>query len=106
MSLPLAGRRVLVTRPVEQSATLAQGISEAGGEALLFPAIEIQPVMDDALVRQIDRLHEFTLAIFISPNAAQQGVAAVRAALGLINMASVNSCRRSICSTSASSMTG
>ena len=78
MSLPLAGRRILVTRPVEQSAALAQGIIEAGGEALLFPAIEIQPVMDDALVRQIDRLHEFTLAIFISPNAAQQGVAAVR----------------------------
>ena len=78
MSLPLAGRSILVTRPVEQSAALAQGISKAGGEALLFPAIEIQPVMDDALVRQIDRLHEFTLAIFISPNAAQQGVAAVR----------------------------
>ena len=78
MSLPLDGRCVLVTRPIQQSAVLAQGIRDAGGNALVFPAIEIQPVADDALARQIDRLEECTAAIFISPNAAQYGTTAVR----------------------------
>ena len=79
MSLPLAGRCILVTRPAAQSAALAQGIRDAGGAAWVFPAIEIHPISSDALARQIGHLHEFDAAIFISPNAAQYGAAAVRA---------------------------
>ena len=79
MSLPLAGRCILVTRPAAQSTALAQGIRDAGGAAWVFPAIEIHPVSDAALARQIDHLDEFDAAIFISPNAAQHGAAAVRA---------------------------
>ena len=79
MSLPLAGRCILVTRPAAQAAALAQNICDAGGEAWLFPAIEIQPVSDDTLTKQIEHLHEYDVAIFISPNAAQHGMAAVRA---------------------------
>lgn len=79
MSLPLAGRGIVVTRPIDQSATLAQGIRDAGGTALVFPAIEIHPVASEALTRQIDQLHECAAAIFISPNAARYGVEAVRA---------------------------
>ena len=78
MSLPLARRSILVTRPVAQSAGLANSIRDAGGEAVVFPAIEIQPVVSDLLTQQIDQLHTFNAAIFISPNAAQYGVAAVR----------------------------
>ncbi len=79
MNLPLARRSILVTRPAAQSAGLANSICDAGGEAIIFPAIEIQPIVSDVLAQQIDQLHTFSAAIFISPNAAQYGVAAVRA---------------------------
>ena len=79
MTLPLAGRCILVTRPAQQSAELAQGIRDAGGEALVFSALEIQPLTSTALADRVDHLHEFDGAIFISPNAARHGVAAVRA---------------------------
>lgn len=78
MSLPLIGRCILVTRPAAQAAGLAQKIRDAGGEAWLFPAIEIQPVSDDTLTKRIDRLHNYDAAIFISPNAALHGLAAIR----------------------------
>jgi len=75
---PLAGRRVLVTRPREQASTLAESIRGAGGEAILFPAIEIEPLADlRPFYRAADRLKEFDLAIFVSPTA-------VRMALGLL----------------------
>lgn len=79
MNLPLAGRCILVTRPAQQATDLAQGIRDAGGEALVFPALEIVPFSDAALRDCIERLHEFDAAIFISPNAAQHGLAAVQA---------------------------
>ncbi len=79
MSLPLAGRCILVTRPAQQSAELAQGICDAGGEALVFAALETQALSGESLAARIKRLHEFDGAIFISPNAAHHGVAAVRA---------------------------
>ncbi|MHB8914822.1 MAG: uroporphyrinogen-III synthase [Thiobacillus sp.] len=78
MSLPLAGRGIVVTRPTAQAQILAQGIREAGGEALVFSAIEIEPVADDVLVTCIDHLDTFDAAIFISPNAARHGLAAVQ----------------------------
>lgn len=79
MSLPLAGRGIVVTRPLTQAETLAQGIRAAGGEALVFPAMEIVPVADAALSACIDQLHAFDAAIFISPNAAHHGLAAIQA---------------------------
>lgn len=78
MNAPLAGRVVLVTRPAHQSAALAEGIRAAGGEALLFPALEIVPVEPQSLAPLLTRLSEFDMAIFISPNAARFGMAAIR----------------------------
>ena len=70
---PLARRRVLVTRPREQAAALAALILEAGGEPILFPAIEIaSPADPNPFFRIADRLEEFDLAIFISPTAVQK----------------------------------
>ena len=79
MNLPLDGRSIVVTRPIAQAETLAQGIREAGGDALVFPAMEIVPISDAALVAHIDQLHTFDAAIFISPNAARHGLAAIKA---------------------------
>ena len=79
--LPLAGLKIVVTRPREQAVHLAQAISRSGGMPLLHPLLEIAPVQDaGALKMQVSRLAAADLAIFISPNAVQYGMAAIRAA--------------------------
>jgi len=79
MNGPLAGRTVLVTRPARQAAALVQAIRAAGGEAFAFPALDVEAVSLDALNEPLARLAEADIAIFISPNAAQFGIAAIRA---------------------------
>lgn len=75
---PLAGRGVVVTRPREQAAGLARRIEQAGGVAFVFPAIEIESLPElEPVLRLIDRLEEFDLAIFISPNAVHKAMSLV-----------------------------
>ena len=77
---PLAGRRILVTRPREQAERLAAGIEAAGGEALRHPTVEITPPEDaEALARALARLDGCELAIFVSPAAVQEGLRSVPA---------------------------
>ena len=67
---PLQGRRILVTRPGAQAGTLAGLIAEHGGEAVCFPLIEISAADDPEALRQaITQLDDYSLAVFISPNA-------------------------------------
>lgn len=77
---PLAGKLILVTRPLEQAGQLIELIRTAGGQGVLFPAIEIKeptdPVRLDGLIRQLDA---FDLAIFISPTAVSRGLTRVLA---------------------------
>ncbi|MGP1678821.1 MAG: uroporphyrinogen-III synthase [Burkholderiales bacterium] len=76
----LAGRRVVVTRPAEQTAHLAALIRAAGGEPLLFPALEIFDAADlQPVLALVERLEAFDLAIFISANAVNKALALVRA---------------------------
>lgn len=76
----LAGRRVVVTRPVGQTAHMAALIHAAGGEAVLFPALEIFDAEDlQPVLALIDRLDAFDLAIFISANAVNKALALVHA---------------------------
>lgn len=78
---PLAKLKIAVTRPRDQAAPVARRIEQAGGIPLLFPLLDIAPVQDQqALHEQISRLAQFDLVIFISPNAVQYGMAAIRAA--------------------------
>jgi uroporphyrinogen-III synthase len=80
-TLPLAGLNIVVTRPREQAAQLAQRIAQAGGNAVRFPLLEIGPPADSQSLHElVARLHEFNLAIFISPNAVRYGMEAVRTA--------------------------
>jgi uroporphyrinogen-III synthase len=55
--LPLAGQRVLVTRPAHQSADFMAALRDLGAEPIAFPTIEIIPVEDteplDAAIRRI-----------------------------------------------------
>lgn len=79
-SLPLAGRRIVVTRPQAQAGSLCEAIAAAGGEAVCIPVMRIEAVPVsaefEALIADLDRFH---LAFFVSPNAAEHGLAAVRA---------------------------
>ena len=78
--LPLAGRGIVITRPVAQAQPLARLIEALGGRPILFPVIEIVDVPDRTAVNAlIDRLDTFDIAIFVSPNAAMQAMAAIRA---------------------------
>jgi len=78
--VPLAGRTVLVTRPLPQAANLAQLIEAAGGKSILFPVLEILDATDTAQINaMIDRLDEFDIAIFISPNAVNKAMNLIRA---------------------------
>ncbi len=74
----LAGLHVLVTRPAGQGESLAAAILEAGGRAVQFPLLTIQPVQDPqklALIRQrILDLDHYQILIFISTNAARFGL--------------------------------
>lgn len=81
--LPLAGRTVLVTRPDHQAAALAKMVEAAGGEVFVFPALAIEPVAADRLAGSLAYLARADIAIFISPNAAQFGMAAIRSRGGL-----------------------
>lgn len=77
---PLAGKGIVVTRPAHQAQPLARLIEAAGARPILFPVIEIRDVEDPGLLmRVIDRLEEFDLAIFISPNAAERAMRLISA---------------------------
>lgn len=71
----LAGRRIVVTRPAGQADRLANLILEQDGESVVFPVLEIRDVEDVApLLALVDRLDEFDLAVFISPNAVNKAM--------------------------------
>jgi uroporphyrinogen-III synthase len=73
---PLAGKRVVITRPSAQAKNLAQLVREAGGEPLCVPAIEILPLADAAPFHALaQRLESFDLAIFVSRNAVRSALA-------------------------------
>ena len=81
MSKPtLVGLGILVTRPAHQAQHLASLISQAGGTPILYPALEIVDLPDlQPLQNLIDRLEDFDLAIFISPNAVNKAMNLIRA---------------------------
>ncbi len=74
---PLANVGVLVTRPASQAAGFIARLKELGAEPLLFPALTILPPLhSDVLDAVLRQLAGYDLAIFISPTAAEWGLAA------------------------------
>ena len=77
---PLAGRTIVVTRPLAQAAPLAEAIGTAGGRPLIFPLLEIAPANDPRpLADAAARLAEYRVAVFISPNAVDHALPALLA---------------------------
>jgi uroporphyrinogen-III synthase len=71
-SQPLAGLRVVVTRPENQAGELADRLRALGAEPLLFPTIAIVPSEAGGLLDQaIDRLSGYDWVIFTSVNGVE-----------------------------------
>lgn len=61
---------VVITRPLAQSAALAQQVAAIGRKAILFPLLDIQPLPDQAPLRAaLSNLRRYALVAFVSPNA-------------------------------------
>ena len=68
---PLSGRRVLVTRPREQAADLADRLAELGAEPIEVPVIRIGPPEDrDPLLRAVAAPERYGWIVFTSVNAS------------------------------------
>lgn len=65
---PLAGKTVVVTRPAEQAASLADPLAALGADVILAPTIRIVPrALDDEVVRIVlNELPEYQLIVFTS----------------------------------------
>ena len=72
--MSLAGRGVVVTRPRELAEAFAQLLERRGARAIVFPALEIEPLPAPST---LSRLGEFDLVIFVSPSAARVALRAM-----------------------------
>lgn len=69
---PLAGRTVVVTRPRDQAASLAEPLEALGAEVLLVPTIRIAPrPLDDDVAAALRDLGAYRLVVFTSANAVR-----------------------------------
>lgn len=73
MSVSLNNKRILVTRPRHQADRLCALIADNGGQAILFPTIDIKRVEDSMHNKLLcgDVLSDFDIVIFVSRNAVK-----------------------------------
>ena len=78
---PLSGLGVVLTRPRQQCEAIASALEAKGARVLVFPALDIVPVeLSPSSRATLASLPSASLAIFVSANAAEHGMAAVRSA--------------------------
>ncbi len=72
MTENLGALTLLITRPQAQAESLSQLAGESGYKSIVFPVIEIKPLVDKSTINsKINRLNEYDLVIFISINAVE-----------------------------------
>jgi uroporphyrinogen III methyltransferase/synthase len=76
---PLFGRRVLVTRPPDQSESLAAALREAGAEPVCVPLIETRAVDDPRLAPALRGIAAYDAVVLASANAARGLASRLRA---------------------------
>jgi len=69
----LAGRGVLITRPAAQAEGLCRLVETAGGRAVRFPAVAIEPVANREPAREL-LAQDWDLILFVSRNAVEQAL--------------------------------
>jgi uroporphyrinogen III methyltransferase / synthase len=68
----LAGKKILITRPMDQAGTITQLLREHGAEAVYFPTIRIQPTSTwEECDEAIDNLRTYRALVFTSVNAVR-----------------------------------
>ena len=73
----LHGVGVVVTRPRAAALALAAPLEREGARVYVFPALAIEPLApDEALAAVLRSLDRFDLAVFVSANAVEHGLAA------------------------------
>jgi uroporphyrinogen-III synthase len=78
-SAVLAGVGVVITRPRVAAEALAARLAQAGARTFVFPALAIEPAAPSIeLDAVLDRASDCDLAIFVSANAVEHGLAAAR----------------------------
>lgn len=70
----LKGFGVLVTRPRAQASELVAAIESAGGEAILFPVLEIHPRHAASVEAEANQLEKPDIVVFVSTNAVRFGL--------------------------------
>ena len=81
MSARLEGIGVVLTRPRGAAQTLRAELASEGARVYLLPALEIEDIpLTDAVARLLEGLDRFSLAVFVSANAVEKGLAAMRRA--------------------------
>lgn len=84
MSLPLAGRRILVTRAAHQAGKLSDGLRALGAEPVEVPVLEIRPPENpEPLDRALRQFDAFDWLILTSANTVR-ALAERAAALGVV----------------------
>ncbi len=70
VSASLKNKRILVTRPAHQAEQLCRLISDVGGTAVVFPTIEIRPVLNSKELSDcFANINQYDFVIFVSRNA-------------------------------------
>ena len=80
---PLAGRRIVVTRPREQAGPLVRALEELGAEVLLVPLIRIDPVADVDLETSLQGVRDVDWLVVTSTNT----VRSLATSAGLLGLA-------------------
>jgi len=72
---PLAGKRVLVARPAEQSSSTVEMLRERGAEAIVAPAITIHdPIDPEPMRRAVRELRTYGWVAFTSVNGVERAL--------------------------------
>jgi uroporphyrinogen-III synthase len=71
MASALAGKRVVVTRSAQQSATLLDRLSKLGAKPVAFPTISLVPMPAPELKQAIAHIEQFEWLLFTSANAVR-----------------------------------
>lgn len=80
----IAGKAILITRPVARAARLAALVREAGGEPVLFPTLQILSTSNESHLLKHDNkvnIIEADVLVFVSPTAVEYGRAVLDALL-------------------------
>ncbi len=81
--LPLANKRIVVTRSEEQADPISSGLAHLGASVLLVPTIKILPVeLSDADERKIASYYSYDVVAFSSPNGVKHCLSRIPAGDG------------------------